>query len=195
MPELRFPEFRGTKSWKYKRLAEIADVVASGDLDKGLFSPIYTDKHVYPVYSNSVTTEGLYGFYKNAKYKKDSVTITARGTLGVAFTRHQDFMGIGRLLVVSNLKNVEPNFLTESWNYSKEIPLENSGIPQLTAVKAKSVRLCIPDKKEQQKIADCLSSIDENITAQTEKIEVLKNHKKGLMQKLFPSSGGVAGEA
>ncbi len=43
-----------------------------------------------------------------------------------------------------------------------------------------------PTLKEQQKIADCLSLLDELITAQTEKIEALKAHKKGLMQGLFP---------
>ncbi|WP_230991188.1 restriction endonuclease subunit S [Bathymodiolus platifrons methanotrophic gill symbiont] len=43
-----------------------------------------------------------------------------------------------------------------------------------------------PKSKEQQKIADCLSSIDDLITAQAQKIESLKDHKKGLMQQLFP---------
>ncbi len=52
-----------------------------------------------------------------------------------------------------------------------------------------------PTKTEQQKIADCLSALDTQITAQAEKIESLKTHKKGLMQQLFPSLGGVAGEA
>lgn len=45
--------------------------------------------------------------------------------------------------------------------------------------------------KEQQRIADCLSSVDELITAQAQKIESLKTHKKGLMQQLFPSTGEV----
>jgi type I restriction enzyme S subunit len=44
----------------------------------------------------------------------------------------------------------------------------------------------LPSKKEQQKVADCLSSLDALITGQTEKIEQLKLHKKGLMQGLFP---------
>ena len=45
----------------------------------------------------------------------------------------------------------------------------------------------IPSVDEQQKIADCLSSIDDLITAQTQKLEALKAHKKGLMQQLFPA--------
>jgi type I restriction enzyme S subunit len=42
---------------------------------------------------------------------------------------------------------------------------------------------------EQQKIADCLSSLDELIAAQARKVEALKTHKKGLMQQLFPREG------
>jgi type I restriction enzyme S subunit len=51
-----------------------------------------------------------------------------------------------------------------------------------------------PDRKsgEQQKIADCLSSLDDLITAQTQKLAALKTHKKGLMQQLFPVLDEVA---
>jgi type I restriction enzyme S subunit len=44
-------------------------------------------------------------------------------------------------------------------------------------------------KKEQQKIADCLSSLDELIEAEDQKLEALQRHKKGLMQELFPADG------
>ena len=42
---------------------------------------------------------------------------------------------------------------------------------------------------EQQKIAACLSSLDDLITAHTQKLDSLKAHKKGLMQQLFPAEG------
>jgi restriction endonuclease S subunit len=189
---LRFPEFRDADAWVNKRLYEVVDVNASGDLDSENFSPTKTEEHIYPIYSNSVTQEGLYGYCTYPKYQKDSVTITARGTLGVAFYRDHDYVGIGRLLILSNLKNVVPYFLQEIWNYSVKIPLENGGIPQLTAIKARAIELWIPKKEEQQKIADCLTSIDELVTAQTQKIEALKAHKKGLMQQLFPAEGETA---
>jgi type I restriction enzyme S subunit len=46
-----------------------------------------------------------------------------------------------------------------------------------------------PTAAEQEKIADCLSSLDELIAAQARKVEALKTHKKGLMQQLFPREG------
>lgn len=59
----------------------------------------------------------------------------------------------------------------------------------LSVQQLKNIRISYPFKKsEQQKIASCLSSIDELITVQGEKIESLKQHKKGLMQQLFPKA-------
>lgn len=54
----------------------------------------------------------------------------------------------------------------------------------------RNVQLPLPnDSAEQQKIADCLSSLDELIAAQARKVDALKTHKKGLMQQLFPTEG------
>lgn len=51
------------------------------------------------------------------------------------------------------------------------------------------VKIPTPKHEEQQKIADCLSSLDELITAETQVLTALKTHKKGLMQQLFPREG------
>jgi type I restriction enzyme S subunit len=60
----------------------------------------------------------------------------------------------------------------------------------ISATRLRNLRLSLPnDKAEQQKIADCLSSLDELITAQGRKVEALKTHKKGLIQQLFPREG------
>ena len=53
----------------------------------------------------------------------------------------------------------------------------------------KLYRPAIPASSEQQKIANCLSSLDELIAAQAYKVDALKTHKKGLMQQLFPNEG------
>lgn len=61
-------------------------------------------------------------------------------------------------------------------------------VVHLYASQLKTLKINIPMFSEQQKIADCLSSIDELIEAQTQKLDTLKAHKKGLMQQLFPSA-------
>jgi type I restriction enzyme S subunit len=54
----------------------------------------------------------------------------------------------------------------------------------------KELTIPMPALEEQQRIASCLSNLDALITAETQKLEFLKTHKKGLMQQLFPSTGG-----
>lgn len=59
----------------------------------------------------------------------------------------------------------------------------------LYATQLKTLKIAIPKIAEQQKIAACLSSLDELIAAHSDKLEALKQHKKGLMQQLFPAEG------
>ncbi len=62
---------------------------------------------------------------------------------------------------------------------------------QLTVSEIKKFPLNRPCLEEQQKIADCLSSLDDLVTLESKKLDALKTHKKGLMQQLFPKLGEV----
>jgi type I restriction enzyme S subunit len=74
-------------------------------------------------------------------------------------------------------------------NWSK---LNSTTITRIYGSDLRSLILSFPKQKaEQQKIADCLSSLDDRLSAQVEKIEALTLHKKGLMQGLFPKMEGV----
>ena len=187
VPLLRFPEFRDAGEWEEKKIGDLSEVKASGDLDAAYFSNFQSTTHLYPIYSNAVENVGLYGYYSLPQYKKNSVTITARGTLGVAFLRNHEFMGIGRLIVVSDLRNLDPCFLKECWNHLAVIPREVTSIPQLTAIAVRATVLPIPRSAEQQRIATCLSSLDNVLAAQARKIDALRQQKQGLLQQLFPS--------
>jgi type I restriction enzyme S subunit len=70
-----------------------------------------------------------------------------------------------------------------------------SGLPitRITLEKINAFSIIFPSLPEQQRIADCLSSLDELIAAQSQKIEALKTHKRGLMQQLFPATEEVQG--
>ena len=103
--------------------------------------------------------------------------------------RAKGIFGVTDNTLVLDLKNVDS---TDFIQYNLEkIKLNNlvfgSGQPLITGGQLKSLLLLTPkSEEEQQKIATCLSSLDVLITAQAEKIEQLKWHKKGLMQGLFP---------
>lgn len=82
--------------------------------------------------------------------------------------------------------------LFKSGGIRKQIQKESQGAKVLgiSGGRLSGIKIYYPlDKKEQQKIADCLSSLDNLITAQNQKVEALKQHKKGLMQQLFPAQG------
>lgn len=83
-------------------------------------------------------------------------------------------------------------YLFKSKHIRKQIQKESQGAKVLgiSAGRLSAIDVCYPsDQEEQQKVVDCLSSIDQLIAAQTKKIDALKVHKKGLMQQLFPLDG------
>lgn len=97
-----------------------------------------------------------------------------------------------RIVKISPKKDCIKGFLLQtlkSENFLKKLYKLPGGTKQanLSAQQLKELDVYFPDVREQQKIADCLSSIDNLITAQAQKIEVLKVHKKGLMQQIFPT--------
>ncbi|SFF68863.1 type I restriction enzyme, S subunit [Salegentibacter agarivorans] len=83
-------------------------------------------------------------------------------------------------------------YLFKSNAIREQIKREAQGAKVLGISKGRisNIKLCYPNSpKEQQKIANCLSSLDEVITTETEKLELLQDHKKGLLQQLFPQEG------
>jgi type I restriction enzyme, S subunit len=83
-------------------------------------------------------------------------------------------------------------YLFKSYWIRKQIQREAQGAKVLgiSATRISNVKISFPDnKKEQKKIASCLSSLDEVIAAHSQKLALLKEHKKGLMQNLFPQEG------
>jgi type I restriction enzyme S subunit len=74
----------------------------------------------------------------------------------------------------------------------KMVDIAGHGTGKLNTDELKALELLLPQPAEQRRIADCISSLDALIAAQTRKLAALKTHKKGLMQQLFPSPERVA---
>jgi type I restriction enzyme, S subunit len=171
--------------WEVKRLDDIFSITAGRDLVKEAFSPIKDNKHPFPIYSNSIENKGLYGYAKVARHKENSITITARGTIGRANTRTEKFDAIGRLLIMEPTEDLVCFFISEYVNHKVKFSIESTGVPQLTVPQASQYFVAFPPVKEQQKIASILSIIDNYLSIYVGKKENLNLLKKGLMQQLL----------
>ncbi len=173
------------EGWQWKKIGEVAKIFVGKDLKEGNYSPTKDDTYKYPVYSNAVENEGLYGYYNAGEYTGESLTIVGRGDLGKAFTRKGSYGAIGRLLVLFPNDGVIAHYITEYVNNKINILQERSGIPQLTGEQIANYKIVLPPFPEQQKIVDILCKWNEG----TEKLQRLINYKmelkRGLMAQLL----------
>ena len=184
-PRLRFPGF--TDEWVEKKLGEVCDITAGGDAPKTRFSQVKTDIFNIPVISNGVGENAIYGYTDSPKIINEAVTIAARGTIGYAEYRDYPYYPIIRLLSVmpKDQNIINTRYLSYILSIQK-YDVANAGIPQLTIPMVSSVCAVFPSLPEQQKIASCLSELDALIADEAKQLDALKEHKKGLMQQLFP---------
>jgi len=202
VPKLRFPDFRNADKWKKKKLSEVlnehglkstgTEHVYSVSVHKGLvnqvkhlgrsFSASSTDHYncVLPgdvVYTKSPTGNFPLGIVKQSKLSYQVIVSPLYGVFS------PETPAIGTILDAYFESPANAQIYLE--------PLVQKGAKNTINVnnsKFLSGELYLPTiKGEQQKIADCLSSLDALIAAHTEKLEALKSHKKGLMQQLFPN--------
>lgn len=207
-PRLRFPEFQNAGDWKEKALGEIAEIKLGKMLDKKK----HTSGHLLPYLNNlavrwnEVNTSDLPKMYFNDHeldrfgLKADDVVICEGGEPGRAavwdgripslkFQKaiHRVRFNVPYVpkLLVLHLENL-------AGTKSFEMLFTGGGIKHLTRETFARLNVPLLPLAEQQRIASCLSSLDALITAETQKLDALKTHKRGLMQQLFPSTETVS---
>lgn len=211
VPKLRFPEFRGAGSWTTEALGSVAKISTAKVGDKtcipmsitsgvGLVSQMdkfgriiagssYANylqlKNNDFAYNKSATKEYPEGFI--ALYTGDelaavpkSIFTCFRVTGSSPVPQYLDYLFLG---------NLHGRWLR---NFI-EIGARAHGSLSINQDDLLALPIPLPSGKssvsEQQKIAECLSSVDELMAAQARKVDALKTHKKGLMQQLFPREG------
>jgi type I restriction enzyme S subunit len=212
-PRRRFPEFQDAGAWEVKTLGAL-----KLDVSDGNYSAKYPTQEEFVasgvpflrannLRSGTVTDEDM-RFISNEQHsqitkghlKQGDILITTRGELGIAALVPDRHVGsnINSQLVRINARNQIANtFLFQVLDYSRALGLfeelsTGTALKQLPLGKLNQLVLCIPhNREEQQRIADCLSSLDDLITAESTKFSALKTHKKGLMQQLFPTPAAV----
>ncbi len=174
------------QAWQRVRLGDIFFITAGGDLSKPHYSNTKQSDFNYPIYSNAIEKKGLYGYSSFFIIKNKSITITSRGTIGVAFFRDYPYVPIGRLLVLQpKISNIDCRFYTEYINSKVKFNTEQTTIPQLTIPKVALCEIPLPPLNEQIAIANILSALDHEIISLKNKKRQFENIKKALNHDLM----------
>jgi type I restriction enzyme S subunit len=200
IPQLRFPEFKNEREWEDVLIESVGNVVTGGTPSKeeseywgGDFVWVtaqdFKEKYIY----NSVLKLTDKGKEKSRVIPKNSVLVTCIASIGLN--------GINKVECATNQQinsivcNASNHYEFVYYAISRNITqLKNLAGQTAVPIISKSVfeKFTIQKPKlpeEQQKIASCLSSLDDLIEAHNQKLDLLKDHKKGLMQNLFPQEG------
>lgn len=171
--------------WNEINIGNIFDISAGGDLISDCFSSYKTEKYKYDIYSNTISNNGIYGFTSNPRYEENTITVTARGTIGYAIYREKKYDAIGRLLVLKPKANINCYFISEYINNRITFTIESTGVPQLTAPQISKYTIFLPEYEEQSAIARILSDMDKEIKKLQIKLYKYKNIKRGMMEELL----------
>jgi type I restriction enzyme, S subunit len=170
--------------WEKKKIRDIFNISAGGDINKSNTHPVQNEKYQYPVYANSEKNKGLYSYSDIYKQEGNCITVTGRGSLGLAVARYDKFYPIVRLLILRGKQQLNIKFFEEAMNLVR-IHIESTGVPQLTAPQLKNYTTLYPSLPEQTKIANFLSSIDSKIEQIGKQLDETKQFKKALLQQMF----------
>ncbi len=188
VPRLRFPEFRDAEGWSKKPLDKICQMNAGEFVPASKIVETAEDGF-FRCYGGN----GLRGFTETYTHQGTFSLIGRQGALcGNIMLATGKFHATEHAVVTSPRGNTVTN-----WLYYQLVYLNlnqyatGQAQPGLSVKNLNEISIHLPSIPEQQKIADCLTSIDDLITAKAQKLDALKTHKKSLMQQLFPCEGEV----
>lgn len=181
-PRLRFPDFREAGEWQQEELGKLCRIrTGKKDANEGAMEGLYpfftcADKHIY-----------------SHSYSFDAEALLIAGNANVGQTKYYKgkFEAYQRTYVLTDFGGISVSylyaFLSASLRDSLLSQVQVSAMSYIKLPMLQEFGLAVPPSSaEQQKVADCLSALDELIAAQARKVEALKTEKKGLMQQLFP---------
>jgi len=185
LPRLRFPEFHDAPEWEVKPLSGVCDMQAG----KFVAASEISDKQeegFYPCFGGN----GLRGYTKTYTHSGKYPLIGRQGALcGNINFAEGFFHATEHAVAVTPKAHNSVDWLFYALGFlNLNRFATGQAQPGLSVEVIEKVTCVVPKfEEEQQKISDCLSSLDIRITVESEKFDALKTHKKGLMQQLFPS--------
>lgn len=198
-PRLRFPEFRNEADWQELKAGELFfNRIEKGDDDLPICSVTMSDGLVRRS-SLDRRIDDLANAEGNKKaYKLDIAYNMMRMWQGACGVAIEECMISPAYIVLKPAVELNSNFYGYMFKLPQMLQLFESHSRGLTKDRLRlyyqdfcRIPLAHPNISEQQRISEFLESLDAKIASQCEMLQVLKEHKKGLMQQLFPSPGGV----
>lgn len=207
IPELRFPEFKDDGEWNSDTMENIFEIKngytpskshseywEGGTIPWFRMEDIRTNGHILSDSIQHITPNGVKG---SGLFSAYSIIVATTATIGEHALITVDSLANQQFTILTKRKSFEEKldmmyfhyfmFIVDEWCKS------NTNAGGLLSVNMDSFkRLTIPyppSTSEQHKIAECFVSLDKQIDSTKAKLKQLKEHKKGLMQRLFPAKG------
>lgn len=198
VPDLRFPEFQGMKGWEKKQIKDFGEVITGNTPSKkeekywnGDFVWVTAQDFKGKYINDSILKLTKFGKDKARVIPKDSVLVTCCiASIGLNAINKVECSTNQQINAICCNQEYNYEYVYYLVTYNTENLKQLAGQTAVPIITKKSFEefevYTIENYDEQQKIADCLSSLDELIETTSRKVEILKEHKKGLMQQLFP---------
>ena len=202
VPRLRFPEFHDAGEWKRDNIGSIASIskgkgVSKAEIAKNSLTPCIRYAELYTHYGEvirevrsrtNIPPEDLVLSYAGDVIVPASGETRADIARAACVVPEGIALGSDLNILRSELNGLFFSYLLNSpLRYSIAQLAQGDTVAHLYPGQLSRVSITYPSPTEQQKIADCLGSLDGLIAAQCRKLETLRQHKQGLMQQLFPS--------
>ncbi|WP_406536212.1 restriction endonuclease subunit S [Methanobrevibacter sp.] len=183
---VEFEPFNGSQpeDWKICSLEEVCDLNAGGDKPE-IVSDEKTDSCIYPIYSNGLYKDGLYGYTNQAKIFEECVTVSARGTIGFVCLRHEPYVPIVRLIsLIPNKEKITAKYLYLSL---ERLNILGNGTTQqqLTIPDFKRTEILVPTYGVIDSFTDKINPIFNQIWSHEKEIIILSNLRDTLLSKLM----------
>lgn len=171
------------EDWEEVSLEDIVYLSAGGDKPKNVSSNRTNELNI-PIYSNGIEDEGLYGYTDIPKITEESVTISARGTIGYVVLRTEPFVPIVRLITLTPKKNITSKYLY-FWAKSQDINGTGTTQQQLTIPDFKLTKVLLPEKELISKFTNEVDKYYEKILLNKKQIQTLIQKRDSLLPKLM----------
>lgn len=175
---------RKPSEWSVSTLGNVSIMGAGGDKPQNV-SPIKTDLYEYPIYSNGLSNEGLYGFTDKPKISEESVTVSARGTIGFVCLRHIPYVPIVRLVtLIPKTEIISAKYL---YLWLKQLHITGTGTTQqqLTVPDFQKTEILVPSQEIVTLFTATVEPIFEKIWFNQNENEKLSSLRDTLLPKLM----------